>query len=138
MDINNFIGYAMGMIDEKGIHPAPAVFMKGERTEIVAMDLSPELLINKALEKCADAETTEIMVSIDSFCRSGQGTTYDSCLIIFHVIKHGTPKVGVMEYKWEEDETIEKAIVKDVVWDNEFWNNQYADLCSEFQQILNN
>jgi hypothetical protein len=123
--IDGYLSSASHWMDEKGIYPTPmAVKVKGDRLELHALALPPDQVVIHAFQVCKRRDVGEQVFALDTYCKPGQGTTLDSCLVIFHLKRGAATTIGVMEYSWNGGQ----PIIKEVNWDNSFWNRKYADL----------
>lgn len=116
-------------IDEKGIWPTPALArLVDDSLEFYAMAVDkPDIIIGYAIKNALRPEVTEQIVALDTYCLPNQGTTLDSCLIVFHMRRGQPARVGVLEYSWNDGE----PITKDIAWDNPFWPQKYQPLATK-------
>lgn len=120
-------------IDENGIFPTPAISMnKAGEYSVYANACSPSEILNFSMSISSQPDVIEQIVAIDTYTKEGQGTTMDSCLILFHNRKGQPTRVGVLEYSWNKG----NPITKPINWENEFWNEKYKGLAELFSRKI--
>lgn len=131
--LETYCKYAASLIDEEGIYPTPAVAKNADDTlNLYAMAVNPPQIVMIMLGNSKKPEIVEQIFAFDTYTQEGQGTTLDSCLILFHVSRGQTARVGVMEYSWNGG----SPITKPVDWSNPFWTNTYQRLADDLTKLF--
>lgn len=126
--IKQYCEYVHPLIDEEGIYPTPGIVKNADDTlSIYAMATQAPEIIMLMFSNSRKPEIVEQIFALDTFTKEGQGTTLDSCLILFHVARDEQARVGVMEYSWNAGQPLSKA----VDWNNPFWTKTYARLAND-------
>lgn len=129
--IETYCGMVADAIDQQGVYPTP-MLAHGEKLDVYAMAVDARLIIAKAFENCRRPEIVEQIVGLDTYTLGGQGTTLDSCVIIFHLRRGEPTRIGVLEYSWNGGE----PITKPVDWENGYWTTQYAKLAAALTEAF--
>jgi len=120
-------------MNEQGVYPTPAIIrLNDEKLEFAAMAIEVPEVIPYAIKTCKRPEVAELIVALDTFTQPGQGTTLDSCLILFHLVRGQPTQIGVLEYSWNGGE----PVTKPADWDNAFWRGAYAPLARELTEAF--
>ena len=129
--LEDYLKMIPAQIDEKGIYPTPTLVRRADdMVEYFAMAVEAHLIIQAAFATCLRPEVVEQIVALDCYTKPSQGTTLDSCLILFHLVRGQPARVGVLEYSWNGGE----PIVKPPVWDNPFWTAAYKCLANDLSE----
>lgn len=134
--IEEYRKYAISVMDEEGIYPTPAIAKDRDgKITVYAMAVEPSGIVATMLRNGGDLTIDEQIFAFDTYTKDGQGTTLDSCLILFHATRGKPARIGVLEYSWNEGAPISKQ----PEWHNPFWKKQYQkladDLTKAFQEI---
>jgi len=120
-------------INEQGVYPIPAIIrLNDDKLEFAALAIEGPEVIPYTFKTCKRPEVAELIVALDTYTQPGQGTTLDSCLILFHLVRGQPARVGVLEYSWNSGQ----PITKPTVWDNAFWCNAYKSLAKELAKAF--
>jgi len=116
--LGSYIELLKNSIDEKGIHPAPAMVVDNEgKVSMLSLMVEPDQAY-ETVRKVAGSEYKEILMGLDRTSKSGQGIPeeFDSVFTFVHIENGMGFKVGCLPY------TGEPRNVGEVQWDNTFWN----------------
>lgn len=113
-------------IDQNGIYPGPAWIVKEDgKREIMALAMPASEAVQAAINRTRQAEGWQVLLAgYDVNCAPGQGTTLDSAWILLCAQRGREPRVGVIEYSYNEGAPISRP----VNWENRFWQGQMERL----------
>ena len=134
IDITGYCRDVQNWIGAEGIYPTPGLIRTTQGLEIFAAfaAAAPDI-VKTAFDRCLDPEVQEIVIGLDTWCKPGQGTTLDSCLIVFHIRRGQPTRIGVLEYSWAGDH----PVTKEIDWENPFWTGKYQNLARKFDRRIN-
>ena len=131
--IQSYCDHIASTIDEEGIYPTPAIAKQADDTlTLYAMAVSPKHIFATMLTNGLDHNIVEQIFAIDTYTKDGQGTTLDSCLILFHAVRGQPARIGVLEYSWNAGQ----PITKPPDWNNPFWINMYKFLADDLTKVF--
>lgn len=120
--VDTYIQMLADTLDAEGIYPMPAV-VSGKQNAFYMYDCSPQHMLDD-IQVLMGEHLSEIIFGLDSYTAEGQGTTLDSAVIIFHLQRAGTSRIGVWEYSWNEGQ----PVTYPVNWENAWWRDVYAKM----------
>lgn len=125
----NYIKMLEDIIDAEGVYPMPGSLEHedGDLT-LVSFATNAETMLGAIQYRCRKKPLTRALIGMDTWCKPNQGTTLDSCVIIFDITR-GNANLGVLEYTWDDD--CGNAIVAPVNWDNAHWQIAYKTLLAD-------
>ena len=132
-NIERYLEHVTSHIDANGIYPVPGLVVRTDsKVELFAFATDAHTIIRTAIDSCLRPDVVEIVIGLDTYCLPDQGTTFESCLIVFHIRRDCATRIGVLEYAWSGGQ----AWTKPVDWENLFWLGKYADLTLKFTVLM--
>jgi hypothetical protein len=117
--------FTQALATDGGLHPTPGAVADGDNQALFALAMSAEEVVDLGFNLCRDVKVKEFWLSFDCHNeKSPLDPFHNSTLIIFHVCKGDTIRLGAMPYGWLAD----SPIVGEVEWDDPFWFTKYETL----------
>jgi hypothetical protein len=133
--IDTYVQMLTDTITAEGVYPMPAI-IAGEQLTFLSYDCLPQHMLAEIQSRILHDNVNEVVFGFDAYTREGQGTTFDSAVIIFHVRSADESsvksRIGVWEYSWNGGDPITKPIN----WENPWWRDVYAAMLAMLDKSI--